>query len=216
MRRYGSAMIKDGSGRKIRAALVGDLSVEELNDIENAWWQAQKTFTAELKAAGVDPCEWKRFEWYWRWSELPQQFGPDAIIRGVDYGKVTEGLIAVLPDQPCHLPDQEGERLVEIHMLMSAPWNRGEDLKLIGRTPQFFGVGKALMRFAVRESIRRGFGGRVGAVPEESSYDFYEEVCGMQLMTILRKGVPTDWYEMTPTTARRLLYGRGLRSKSKS
>lgn len=74
---------------------------------------------------------------------------------------------------PARLDPDQGEPLVYVDYLESAPWN------LRAETRRYLGVGQALLKEAARRSIELGYRGRLGlhSLPQVES--FYEHKCGL-------------------------------------
>jgi len=68
--------------------------------------------------------------------------------------------------------------LVYIDLLAVAPWNLKAALAILGEIPQYIGLGKVLMDYAIEISIESGYEGRVGLVALPQADPFYRK-CGM-------------------------------------
>ncbi|AHJ28569.1 hypothetical protein NSP_22370 [Nodularia spumigena CCY9414] len=64
----------------------------------------------------------------------------------------------------------EGQRLIYVDGIASAPWNR----EMIQRPPNYKGVGTALLSFARTGSLELGYNGRVGLHSLPGSEKFYD------------------------------------------
>lgn len=65
---------------------------------------------------------------------------------------------------------EEGDRIVYIENLATAPWNRRKQ----GKQRRYRGTGKALLFFARQRSLILGYGGRVSLHALPNAVRFYE------------------------------------------
>jgi GNAT superfamily N-acetyltransferase len=87
----------------------------------------------------------------------------------------TQGMIAVRCESKRTLSSKlRGRGFIQIVLLESAPWNRGD----LSESPRFRGIGRMLVVAAVAFSLSRGLEGRVGVFAFKGSTEFYEK-CGM-------------------------------------
>jgi hypothetical protein len=93
-----------------------------------------------------------------------------------------------------------GCHVLQIQYLATAPWNRPAG----DRAGKFRGVGRALVRQAVRESIRRGTPGRVGVQAYVNSTPFFEGATFENLGTD-EVGQGLVYFELRPLAAFELL-----------
>lgn len=103
------------------------------------------------------------------------------------------------------LPADRGKPLVYIDFLESAPWNW--HLPELGQVGQLQGVGAALFRVAVEQSVSEGFHGRVGLHSLPQSDGFYREAMGITAVARDSRKQNLMYFELSREQATELLAG---------
>lgn len=184
------------------ALLHADLSPRVLVEIEREWGPFRRGAARQLVRAGL-PAQQIPSHWHWDWADKSQN------LRWVGYrclgieceGKM-QGLMMVLTvGRQSRLAPDEGEPIVYIDYLESAPWNV---IPLVD-VPLFLGVGTVLIRAAVRLSLAEGFLGRVALHALPQAEVFYRDRCGMQACGNDPQYQNLPYFEMTTELARQFL-----------
>ena len=97
--------------------------------------------------------------------------------------------------------------MVYVDYLEVAPWNIKPLMEVLGRKPQFQGVGTRLLEAAVRLSEDEGFKGRVGLHSLGTSEGFYLQSCKMLAGERDPQKQDLLWCEFTPERAQQFLTG---------
>lgn len=132
---------------------------------------------------------------HWDWSEkLPERSGQlEWNSVALRCGGMTQGLMYLNLVQRCRSPGQEGQHLVYIDMVATAPWNR----PTFG-LPGYRGVGDVLMTEAILLSMGEGFDGRVGLHSLPQANAFYER---WGMMSLGRSKGGLVYYELAAEKA---------------
>lgn len=109
----------------------------------------------------------------------------------------TQGLMIVVPRNPCRLPEHEGQNLVYVDYLESAPWNR----PVIQFPPTYRLVGTVLVAAAIKLSLDLGEYGRIGLHSLPQAERFYREKCVMSGLGIDNQYSELRYFEMTEEQA---------------
>jgi hypothetical protein len=135
----------------VQACLYRDIPAHFLDDLEEQWTAAR-----ERAASGLASLE--HAHWDWRNKAHSVETGVHMLI-AVERNGDWHGVMAV---QRTPLRSRLGDgHVVYVDYLETAPWN----LRRPGQTPQFLGVGTALIAEAVRLGVEEGLEGRVGCTP---------------------------------------------------
>ncbi|MBX9627105.1 MAG: hypothetical protein K2X82_25105 [Gemmataceae bacterium] len=155
----------------VPAAVVRGLPPDRLGDVERAWEPARDALAVAARAAGV-PLEHD----HWRWTRKdPAVRADDLLLVAVEAGGEVQGLMAV---QATLRPAVRtpGRWVLYVDYIEAAPWN----LKVPGvQTRRYKAVGTLLIGEAVRLSMGRAAGGRIGLHSLPGVEGFYEGECGM-------------------------------------
>jgi hypothetical protein len=198
-------LIETETKKETLVDIVTDIKLDELALLDEEWAAATKSIIEDAKARGVDKSVYDMIDWGFKWESMPNSFPPDREIYGLRWGDKLEGMMLLVPAQPCFLLEQSSKLLLKVGELMIAPWNRKKDLGAIGELPVFMGAGKALMRWAIRRSQELGYEGRVGAYPMYPDLiPYYIDTCGMAFVEHPESG---RWGEYTPESAHLFLNG---------
>ncbi|MBW4557936.1 MAG: GNAT family N-acetyltransferase [Trichormus sp. ATA11-4-KO1] len=109
---------------------------------------------------------------FWDWEfklEFVINRQPNREGYAIEYKGETQGLM-IIETQLHGSRLAEGQRLIYVDGIASAPWNR----EVIQRPPKYKGVGTALLSFARTRSLELGFEGRVGLHSLPGAEKFYE------------------------------------------
>lgn len=194
------------TGLWVDASLWRPVEERHARDFDERWRPMFEARQEELKAVGQNSADnlHQLQDAHWDWSRKAK----DAVRRmdrasfAVDAEGETQGLMIVQTTDligQARAPSQEGEHLVQIELLATAPWNRAA----VVPKPRFKGVGTLLLAAAISLSIAEEFGGRIGlhALPQAESW--YRDVCGMTDLDIDSTGM--RYFEMTEAQARAFL-----------
>lgn len=139
-------------------------------EVEAAWTPARIRLAAAMASAG------ERLEsshWDWRDKMWSAGQARHRLVAVECEGEV-QGLMAVeVQPRPAVFPP--AGPVLYVDYLEAAPWN----LRRPVQRPRFLGTGTALIGEAVRQSLERGYGGRVGLHALPQAERFYAERCRM-------------------------------------
>lgn len=190
---------------EVEAILYDGLGPDELLLTERAWSPHRHRILRRYQASNVPRAEWPQ-SLHWDWSrKAPSLLQLDATGFGILADKQWQGLMLTrtVPFE-AELGIEKGKPLVYVDYVESAPWNWR--LPAIGHFGEMVGIGAALLREAVEQSIREGFHGRIGLHSLPSAESLYQELG----MTKLRND-PTKqnlaYFEFDRTTAQLFLKG---------
>ncbi|MEM9542920.1 MAG: GNAT family N-acetyltransferase [Cyanobacteria bacterium P01_E01_bin.42] len=144
----------------IRAAVVS-IAAKHVRDFEEDWQGRLESMEEDDK--------------YWDWAFKKRISLQDDNFEGyaLECEDMTQGLMMLETRWHYSLIDgREGDRIVYIENLASAPWNR------MGRVQAYRSTGRALLRFARQRSLELGYKGRVGLHSLPNAVGFYER-CNM-------------------------------------
>jgi hypothetical protein len=146
------------------ASVIGSLvtlTTKHLDDFRTVWKEQLKTSADEDR--------------YWDWDQKQRIY----LVGGIDtyegYAIECEGLtqgMMILQLRGYRSQIEPNRRLVYIHSLATAPWNRLSNPDLNG----FRAVGSALLRFARFRSEELGYGGLVGLHSLPAAEMFYRKM----------------------------------------
>jgi hypothetical protein len=155
----------------IPAAVVRGFPAAQLADVERAWEPARDALAVAARAAGV---ALEHAHWLWTRKDASTRAG-DHLLVAVEAAGAVQGLMAVTTAlRPSRL--EPGRWALYVDSVESAPWNltvRGVQAK------RYEGVGCLLLGEAVRPSVGRAAGGRVGLHSPPQTEGFYEAKCRM-------------------------------------
>jgi hypothetical protein len=157
------AELLQGNHQKVEVYLC-DVELQHLTDFNILWramlegLQAEDTF------------------WDWAWKKQLALTDDRYEAYAVEFQDLTQGLLWI--ETQWHGSRlAEGQPLVYVAALASAPWNR----RLVNSEPWLQGVGGLLLRFARRRSLELGYGGRLGLHALPGSESFYDSQNMMDL-----------------------------------
>lgn len=153
-------LIRVGDAASTTGALV-PLSTKHLDDFRTVWRERLRTSTDE--------------DQYWDWEQKQRIYlaGGAGIYEGyaIECEQLTQGMM-LLQVRGCRSQVEPNRRLVYIHSLATAPWNR-----LSSPDPHGFrAVGSALLRFARFRSEELGYGELVGLHSLPAAEMFYRKM----------------------------------------
>lgn len=188
------------SGKSVSAELISGVP-RDISDLwASSWEPVFKETIGRLKKEGVPASEWPH-DARWRWAE--KLTFPENCLAYQSYAIVAdgslEGLMLLNSTKFARLSGQQGEGLVYIELLATAPWNR-----IAYKNPRkFSGVGAILCEVAVQLSFDYEFKGRIGLHSLPESEDFYRNTLKMTELGIDNapghRGL--TYFEMTPDQA---------------
>jgi hypothetical protein len=157
---YEVSLIQMRDSALVMGVLV-PLTAKHLNDFTTIWWQRLRTSTDE--------------DQYWDWEKKQRIYlaGGMGIYEGyaIEYEQLTQGMM-LLQISGYRSQVDPTRRLVYVHSLATAPWNRISN-------PDFNGlraVGGALLRFAQFRSEELNYGGLVGLHSLPGAEVFYRKM----------------------------------------
>jgi len=154
----------------------------------------RRTWEPELVRARADDASWDWLEYIARGRRLD-----GVLVLAVLSGTRLEGLLS-LSTGASRLA--EGSELVYVEHIATAPWNRDG----LSDSPEIKGLGRLLMRTAIRVSVLLGYEGRVGLHSKPVSEAFYRDKLGLRDLgqEMVEDG---EWvyFEASPEVARRML-----------
>lgn len=162
----------------VEAELLEDPGDDYIETVDALWSVYKKRFLRERRAAGKPVPEHS----HWNWKlKLEQERLESSFYK----------CFAILRDEPqglmmlklggrfvSRLAEQQGQPLVYLTYIESAPWN----LKEFCDNPVYSGIGKEFYKTAVRVSRLFGFAGRVGLHSLPGAEGFYTNACQMTPM----------------------------------
>jgi hypothetical protein len=155
-----------------------------------------------LALAGTPRSSWPE-HLHWNWQRKAKAIEGLAGYQtvGVECERQIQGLMLLTTKQKrCKESSQVGLPLVYVHFLEAAPWN----LRELTPDPRFGGVGQVLLTEAIRLSMKRGWGGRIGLHSLPQAVPFYRDTVGMSDLGLdTTEGLP--YFETTPDQARAYL-----------
>lgn len=145
-----------GNG-EIVLGLLCSMNLRHVEDIRSLW-------TPMLEAMNQEDA-------FWNWARKKQlalrQDGYEAY--AIEYEELTQGVLW-LETRRHRSQSVEGQPLVYVEAIASAPWNR----RPINPEPYLRGLGSLLLQFARQRSLQLGYGGRIGLHSLAGSESFYE------------------------------------------
>ncbi|NJN63307.1 MAG: GNAT family N-acetyltransferase [Coleofasciculaceae cyanobacterium RL_1_1] len=146
------------------ATVIGrlvSLSAKHLNDFKTRWRKGLQTTVDQ--------------DQYWDWERKQRIYLTDGtgIYEGyaIECEQLTQGMM-LLQIKGYRSQVEPSRRLVYVHSLATAPWNRVSNPAPNG----FRAVGSALLRFAQFRSENLGYGGLVGLHSLPSAETFYQKM----------------------------------------
>ncbi|MFZ4429182.1 MAG: GNAT family N-acetyltransferase [Phycisphaerales bacterium] len=198
-------LIRKSTGECVPGRLHADLRMQDLMLIERSWAPERARLMAALLRQEVARDQWPE-SLHWDWSRkahelqllqascvgivCDEEWQGAMLTKTVGYGSMVEG------------PDK-GKPVIYVDFVESAPWNW--DLKAIGRSPRFKGIGSLLIRESIEQSLREGFHGRVGLHALPQAEVFYDSVCGMTRLDAHHDRQGLVYFEFTRQQAVRFL-----------
>jgi hypothetical protein len=179
----------------VAAQLIRGCRIDDLDRVESLWAEARRTVADSGRSGESAPIEHEH--WDWRNKSESIRVGQHVVVR-VDVRGDPQGLMAVVRAlRPGRLSD---DPVLYVDYIECAPWN----LRILGPSPKYAGIGSALLGEAIRLSIEWGAGGAIGLHSLPSAETFYLK------REMTRVGTdPTyfglTYYEYTPAKAQQLL-----------
>jgi len=186
----------------VEGSLINPATESELDEAQSHWPPILRAVIAESIAQGASP---SIKIWQGKWGSKVTTLGQKGTsIQAIKVKNRVEGLIKLLvEDQESRLAS--GSELVYVDLVESAPWNVGRYMKVIGRDPLYKDIGLELIRIAIRESVKRGFEGRVGLHSIRPAEGFYRGLAMKEFGPDTAKG-NMNYFEFEGITAKHL-YG---------
>ena len=182
------------------AELWDVITEKQLDDWEGEWLPELFNAIQRLKHAGVERTRWPQ-NLHWDWRRKAESI--KGILANPGFSIVCDGLtqgmmIVDTAKYRSRIKSQEGQHLVYLEYVESAPWNRGELLT----SPRYRGVGSILIRAAIALSEESEFKGRIGLHSLPQANEFYSNSCGMTDLGTDPNRQNLHYFEMTPEQAR--------------
>ncbi len=150
-------LIRGRDSMTVEADVV-ELTQKHADDYTGQWKEQLRLYEQEDK--------------FWDWEfklEFVINRQPNREGYAIEYEDETQGLM-IIETQLHGSRLAEGQRLIYVDGIASAPWNR----EMIQRPPNYKGVGTALLSFARTRSLELGYNGRVGLHSLPGSEKFYD------------------------------------------
>jgi len=197
--RIPTTLIDGKTGRPVKALLLDNLTVAEINEVEKQWVIHRREGATRLHKLGLAVPE----HWRWDWTEKSEKLKLLAYRSlGIKCGNTLQGLMMISTGvRTARMEPDTGKPIVYIEYLESAPWN----VKPIVDEPQYRGVGIRLFEAAVRLSFSEEFNGRIGLHSLRQAERFYAEKCGMTAIGPDAKFQNLNYFELTREQAQEFL-----------
>ncbi|UBF24184.1 GNAT family N-acetyltransferase [Kovacikia minuta CCNUW1] len=156
--RYEVPIIRERDDQVVKALLV-TLAEKHLHDFEGLWKQ-------RLRSS-------EQADQFWDWELKHRAYLSSVAYEGyaIECEQITQGLM-LIATQGHHSQFEPHRRLVYVHSLASAPWNRPSL-----QTPvEFRAVGRTLLQFARFRSEELGYEGLVGLHALPGAEGFYRRM----------------------------------------
>jgi len=153
--RYEVPIIREQDDQAVTALLV-TLATKHLDDFATFWKAQLRTSEQEDR--------------FWDWELKQRVYLASANYEGyaIEYGQVAQGLM-LLETRGHRSQFESTRRLVYVHSLASAPWNRPS----LQNPVEFRAIGRTLLQFARFRSEELGYDGLVGLHALPGSEGFY-------------------------------------------
>jgi hypothetical protein len=152
-----SVQLIRGIDNQVVEAVLLDLAQNHIDDFENLWKEQLRVYGQEDKY------------WDWLFKKRISLSRDNYESYAIEYEGRTQGLLWI-ETQHHRSQIEEGQRLVYIEALASAPSNR----RGIQRPPELKGVGTLLLNFARFRSLDLGYEGRVALHALPGAERFYD------------------------------------------
>lgn len=198
-------IVERRSGQLVEAVLHESLSVERILQAEAAWGPVRVAALQRLLADGC-PEEQLPEHSHWDWS---RKIGRLRVLTyrclGVECEGQMQGMMMVaLAGYTARLPPDEGQPLLYIDFLETAPWN----FQPLAGEPRFRIVGRRLFEAAVRLSSTRDCDGRIGLHALSQAEPFYRGKCQMTTLGPDPNYSQLAYYELSREQAALILRGK--------
>ncbi len=187
-------------GEIVEAELWHGIVDKNLADWEAEWIPDLQRRLKLLNRRNVERRFWPQSR-HWNWRDKLREI--ERRLASLSFAIVADGMTQAMMTidltKRARLPRQEGQHLVYVDFLETAPWNRNDIAKEPAR---FGGCGSILFNAAVRQSRLEGFKGRTGLHSLPQANAFYANVCGMADLGRDATYENLRYFEMDPDTAR--------------
>lgn len=198
--------------RKFKAVVLRPRTLDE--DSEDRFLHAAALVRSAQWDTAFKLCSRKEYdqtwEWFIFWKDRFFRYRTDRnepiecvliILDGI-----IQGLMIVGPSKPANRGNSATDRLLYLAHMATAPWNRKVFCPKSGIYPVTVkGVGKELVKEAVRLSSSYGYGNRLGLHSMERSATFYRHI-GMELVPESKdREFRGKWYEFSAQAAQNFL-----------
>lgn len=177
----GTAPLREvATGTVVRAEVFDGIAPEHLENWERRWKPIIVATQARLTASNTPRSAHPQSS-HWDWNRKAGEVRNLLSYRtfSIIWNGDTQGLMRLeLVMHRARLVDEKGraaQGLVYVDFLETAPWNRPEHVQ----TPEYRGVGQALLATAIQLSLDEGFKGRIGLHSLPQSEDFYRDIIRM-------------------------------------
>ncbi len=186
------------------ASLFEGIDEKNLQDFETHWIplfheaKPDEITRETILAANMEDAgwEWRKVESDIRDKKLLYE------IFALECAGITQGLMLVNKLYSGKHPEHEGEYLIYVELVATAPWNRDR----LVPSPVYSGVGRTLISTAISLSIDEEFKGRIGLHSLLGAETFYTNI-GMTDLGKDEKKNGLRYFEMTEESATAFLKG---------
>lgn len=155
----------------VRVTLLRGVPAEQLERVEQSWTPARDQLAADMLRAEL---HLENRHWRWTRKEGSTRAGEHLLLAIEAEGEV-QGLLALKTRLRRSILNP-GQWVLYVDYIETAPWN----LNIVNvQTPRFAGVGTLLIGEAIRTSMGRTCGGRIGLHALPQAERFYADRCRM-------------------------------------
>ena len=185
----------------VPAEILNEISRDELIDVHMDWQPARLDALKNLRNQAKP---WPE-NWHWDWGTKADNLNFLAYrCFAVECEGRTQGLMMISTiGWRGRIDTRAAKPVLYIEYIESAPWN----LAALVESPQFSGVGVALMQAAIQVSVDEGFAGRIALHSLPQSQPFYRRYMH-DLDIDLSHAEKLCYFEMTEDQAKKFVEGR--------
>jgi GNAT superfamily N-acetyltransferase len=169
-------LVRKATNEIIEAELLSNLSGSEVSAADEVWLDFQRTLIQHLTDEDRLPETFPE-HLHWRWSHKARFYrgrtGYEFL--GIRYAERIQGLMLLDYTRFGRLVNQVGLPLVYVDYVAVAPWNLND----FANSPEYTGVGRALLNATIQKSRSLGFQGRIALHSLPQAEDFYRKISGM-------------------------------------
>lgn len=185
------------------AELYHPIEEKHLNQCESQWIpfiEARlKRPIDELTSEELERLHLRGWHWSWR-NKVEERNEREWRSFALVCEEETQGLMLAKLRVSCRLEENNGQELIYIDLVATAPWNRPAFVDV----PRYKGVGSMMIKAAIELSNEEGYNGRIGLHSLNSATGFYKR-CGMVTIGPDSNYGNLPYYEMTVESAQKFL-----------